>query len=71
VEDPSTIKKKKKTTQPDQPSQIHVKSLTVSSSSSQKFPIILDGEIYGPFHKIIVESSKAMTVDVPCFEKLY
>ncbi|KAF0981491.1 hypothetical protein FDP41_012148 [Naegleria fowleri] len=51
-------KKKKKMRDCDVGTNYHVGSVTIESSTFQQFSVLMDGELHGPFHKIIISSSQ-------------
>ncbi|KAL9644284.1 hypothetical protein ABK040_005745 [Willaertia magna] len=52
-------KRKKKMRDCDIGTSYHVGSITIESSTFQQFSVLMDGEIYGPFHKLIINASSA------------
>jgi len=68
--DDAILKKKKKNRETEQCISIHVDSITIESQSVTKFPILMDGELYGPFHKLIIESKNRIKFDLMTFQKL-
>lgn len=66
-------KKKKKFKELDVGTNLHVHSITLESAVStqaSKFHVMIDGEIYGPVHKLIIEKNKSKIVDVMTFDSL-
>lgn len=54
-EDVSTQKRRQKLREEDQSGySYHVAQLIVDSATAAKFHILMDGELYGPYHKIII-----------------
>jgi hypothetical protein len=56
-EDAAQRKKKPKARDHELGVNCHVASITIESTSSDMFHVILDGELYGPFHKLIINKT--------------
>ncbi|KAL0481004.1 hypothetical protein AKO1_013663 [Acrasis kona] len=50
-------KKRVKLRECDMGTQYHVGSLTIESPSVAQFSVLMDGELYGPFHKVIINAT--------------
>jgi hypothetical protein len=50
-------KRKVKLRDCDMGTQYHVGSISIESPSASMFSILMDGELYGPFHKVIINAS--------------
>lgn len=60
AEEVNAAAKKKKSQRPqDFGNSYHVATLNIESATAQQFSIILDGELYGPFHKVLISAAKA------------
>ena len=51
------VGQKDKRKKPPVPLNYHVASVSVESSTIDKFTIVLDGEIYGSYHRIVINAS--------------
>jgi len=67
--DDVVAKKKKKNRDCDQAQSVHVENVTIDSNGPMKFPILMDGELYGPFHKIIIECKNRLQFDLMTFKR--
>lgn len=52
----TTSKKRSKLRDCDIGTNYHVGSITIESNTHQPFTVMLDGELYGPFHKVIINA---------------
>jgi hypothetical protein len=50
------LKKNRNEKNPD-PINVHVESITIESLKANKFPILIDGELCGPYHKVVITKS--------------
>jgi hypothetical protein len=53
----SDNRRKKKLRDCDLGTQYHVGSITIDSPTAAYFSVLMDGELYGPFHKVIINAS--------------
>jgi len=54
----SGSKRKKKMRDCDVGTNYHVGSITIESPTFQQFSVLMDGELHGPFHKVIINASQ-------------
>jgi len=66
-------RKKKKFKELDIGANVHVNAFTLESATStqaSKFTVMIDGELYGPVHKLIIEKNKTQIMNFMTYEQL-
>lgn len=69
AEEFSMKKKRSKSKESETIVNYHVGSISIESTSVHQFSVAMDGEIYGPFHKILINPSTT-TIDLQTFNNV-